>query len=514
MLRFLGLWLAAAAAWTANVEGASPFRVRPYLQNPASDAITVCWFSHAEEPGQITVETPDGPRSLETTPQRAEALGYNPFGNEPGEPLSPPFKHRARITGLKPGTEYQYTVRQSGGEYSDVFRTAPDGNTPIRMIFYADSETEPESTNTPVDWPASKGSNRPPGITKYLADQTTGYLENLKIIDSRRPNFISVVGDLVESGGEQRDWDEFWKHNAGDYNTLAGHIPILAALGNHENFGGPGEFGGYSAKAADYAVDKYLTYFEFPSNGAANPFHEGRYYRIDYGPITLITLDSSDGQPHGTARDTNHNLEGSRAPDFNPGSEQYAWLERQLAEAQLRSRFTFVQYHHTAYGSGPHSVPLGKKNFSGQSGIALRVLQPVFLRYGVDAVFSGHDEMLERSMVTGEEILPDGTASPHELHYYDVGYGGDGLRGSAEGFDNPYRKFLAHDDAPEVWDGRRLVSGGKHYGHLEVDVAPNAQGRWTATLVMAQVFPLTDDDGKVVGWERRTYDDIVTLQQR
>lgn len=492
-----------------------PFRVTPYLQNPAADAISVCWFTPENQPGRVTLEFPGGGRKECTSqPVPAEALNYNPFGPEPGEPRPAPFQHVVRFDGLQPGTWYRYRVQQGDAEFVDVLRTAPDVNTPIRFMVYADSETEPESTGNAVDWPAGKGSNRPEGIKKYLVDQTIGYRENLKLIDARKPDFISVVGDLVESGGEQRDWDEFWKHNAGEYNTLAGHIPLFAAIGNHENFGGPGAFGGYSAKAADYGVEKYRTYFEFPTNGAADPQHRERYYRVDYGPITLITVDSSDGQPHGTAADTNHNLEGSRAPDFNPGSPQYAWLEAQLIDAQQKSRFTFVQYHHTAYGSGPHSVPFGQKNFSGQSGIAMRVLQPLFLKYGVDAVFSGHDEMLERSQVAGEECLPDGRTAPQEIHYYDVGYGGDGLRGSSEGFDNPYRKFLAHDDAPEVWNGNQLVSGGKHYGHLEVNVAPDDNGHWNATLDFAYVFPVTNAAGEVTAWERRTYNDHVVMQQR
>ena len=99
----------------------------------------------------------------------------------------------------------------------------------------------------------------------------------------------------------------------------------------------------------------------------------------------------------------------------------------------------------------------------------------------------------------------------HRIHFYDVGIGGDGLRGPSEGFDNPYRQFLAHDDVPEVWNGKQLVSGGKHYGHLEVNVAQNAIGQWLAELTPVQVFPLLDSEGKVTGWERRTYDDVVTI---
>lgn len=506
LMLVLGVWQGGAAR-------ADSFRVLPYVQNPAPDAMTVRWLSEAETPGVLSVETPDGPRTLHSQPTLARTLAYNPFKEEPGGPHPGlPWRHTVRVTGLKPGTRYSYRVRQGAEEHAASFRTAPAGSfeQPIRFIVYADSETEPESTTSPpVDWPAPPNSNRPEGIDKYLADQTTGYRENCRLIAARRPDFIAIAGDIVECGGEQRDWDEFWRHNAGDFGAVASSVPIVAAIGNHENYAGPG--GGYSAEGANFAVDKFLTYFEVPPNGAANAKHVGRYHRLDYGPISLITVDSSDGLPHKTVSDTNHLLEGSNAPDFNPGSEQYRWLEAELADAQQKSRFTFVQFHHTMYGSGPHSIPFGQPNFSGQSGIAMRVIQPLLFRYGVDAVFSGHDEMLERSLVTGTETLPGGATRPHSIHFYDVGMGGDGLRGPAAGFDNPYRQFLAHDNAPEVWNGRQLVSGGKHYGHLEVNVGLSAAGQWQAELTPVQVFPLVDAAGKVVGWERRTWDDMVTL---
>ena len=495
---------------------AEPFRVTPYLQNPTQDAISILWISPSDQPGTVTLQNQGSSQKFPSLPIRATALVANPFGEEPDGPHpEAPYLHRVRITGLKSGQMYSYSVQQGAASYSDTFRTAPDSNTPIRFLVYSDSETEPESsTSPPVDWPVGPKSQRPKDMTRYVVNQTMGYRENVKVMDHRQPDFITIVGDLVESGGEQRDWDEFWQHNAGKFHTLAGHVPFFAALGNHENFGGPGKFGGYSAAAADFACEKFRTYFEFPENGAKEPFHNERYHRVDYGPITLMTLDSSDGQPHQTANDTNHNLSGSHAADFHPGSEQYAWLERQLAEAQQRSRFTFVQFHHTMYGSGPHSVPFGQSNFSGQSGIAMRVLEPLFHRYGVDAVFSGHDELLERSMTEGQETRPNGTKRLNRIHFYDAGLAGDGLRGSSVGFDNPHRQFLAHDDAPEVWEGQKLVAGGKHYGHLEVNVAPNDKGIWETVITPVHIFPLMNDAGEVTGWERRIYEDVVTIPEK
>ena len=172
----------------------------------------------------------------------------------------------------------------------------------------------------------------------------------------------------------------------------------------------------------------------------------------------------------------------------------------------------FLQFHHTMYGSGSHSIPLGRDGFSGQSGIAVRAIAPILFRYGVDIVFSGHDEMLERSMATGTETAPDGSLRPHSIHFYDVGIGGDGLRGPSTGFDNPFRQFLAHDNSPEVWNGKQLVSGGKHYGHLEVNVARGLDGKWETEVTPVQAFPRLDHDGKLTGWERRTYDDVVKLK--
>jgi len=506
------LWIPAFVLSFSCLE-ADEFRVLPYLQNPSPSAMTVRWLSESDEPGILTVTEESGTRELTSAPVRATTLAYNPFVEEPGGPHPElPWLHSLRVEKLKAATEYKYSVKQGTDSFSGIFRTSPTADQAVRLIAYADSETEPESSTTPpVGWPASANSNRPEGVVNYLVDQTVGYRANCQLIAERRPDLLLVVGDLVECGGEQRDWDEFWRHNAGEFSTLASRIPIIPALGNHENYGGPG--GGYTAEGANFGTEKYLTYFEVPDNGATNPKHKGRYYRLDYGPLTLISLDSSDGLPHKTAADTNHNLEGSNAPDFNPGSKQYRWLESQLEDAQKTSRFVIVQFHHTMFGSGPHSIPFGNQNFSGQSGIAMRVLLPLFMKYGVDLVFSGHDEMLERSEVSGQKVLPEGHSATHSIHLYDVGIGGDGLRGPSVGFDNPYRKFLAHNNAPEVWKDGKLVSGGKHYGHLEVDIRPDQNDGWILEASPVYVFPQLDDNGRAIAWERRVYDDVVRISK-
>lgn len=495
-------WVILSGLVFCAVARADDFRVLPYLQNPSPSEMTVRWLSDSNVAGTLTVTTPGGPLVLNSTPVQAATLGYNPYGTEPGGPHPAlPYMHSVRVSGLAPSTAYNYSVNQNGFTFNSTLTTAVTGNQAVRFMVLADSETEPESTGSRVNWDVPAGVTRPVPYAdgKYVVDQTEGLRQNLNVVASRHPNFISIAGDLVESGGEQRDWDEFWKHFSGDYGTLGSRVPLMNSMGNHENFAGPGAFGGYGSGPSDYAAAKYTTYFESPTNGAADPAHEGRYSRRDYGKVTLITLDSSNGGVQGSANDTNHYIDGTQAPDYAQGSEQYLWASAQLADARADGQIVFVQFHHAPYSVGPHGWPAGTgAGHDNQSGVPMRIYSPLFEQNDVAAVFTGHDEMYEHSIVNG-------------IHYFDIGSAGDGLRGPVAGLTNPYQVFLAHDDAPEVWSGKQLLSGGKHYGHMEVNVTPLAGDQWKVDMLPVYVFPLMDANGTITGWERRVYNDAVTL---
>ena len=56
---------------------------------------------------------------------------------------------------------------------------------------------------------------------------------------------------------------------------------------------------------------------------------------------------------------------------------------------------------------GPHGYDPGPGTGpprDSQSGVPVRALTPLFMRFGVDAVFAGHDEMFERSEIEGMEV--------------------------------------------------------------------------------------------------------------
>jgi len=506
-----------------GISAQDSFRVLPYLQNPASDAMTIIWFSEENIPGQLSCHRKSGLEKINITsvPLPAEALAYPAWENITffgSNAPSFPFRHRVRIENLEPETEYEYTVTQGSDSFSSSFRTAPAGNVPIRFIVYGDPETEPESNNNFTNWVDPVNDNPRP----YLIDQTTGYQNNLDAISLRKPDIIFIAGDLVESGGEQRDWDEFWIHNGGisDQPGIAGEIPVMAALGNHEYYEGP-NLDQYNQPGSERAVKRFLTYFESPSNGSSVEAHEGRYYRLKYGPVTFIVLDVCNNGINKSDDDTNFYLlgeddpGGGNAPGFSPGSQQYNWLEERLIESQKESLFTFVIFHHAPYSSGPHGYPPGEvENTDNQTGTPVRLLTPLFMKYGVDAVISGHDEIWERSEISGIEIKTDQSEELHTIHFYDVGTGGDGLRGPEEGLENPYQKFIVHTDVPEVWENNVLKSGGKHYGHLEVDVLPSGPDTWQAILKPVYVFPVFDPISLAYSdYERRIYDDEISLSR-
>jgi hypothetical protein len=498
--------------------------ITPYLQSPSAEAVTVVWFATEPGAGELTWQAVD--RAADTGQVAVDgdpmpSLAHTPWEAETyfaGVPPKPPFRHRYRVSGLEPGTRYAYRIRQGAETFADTFATAPAVTAAhVRVVFLSDAETEPESTGNATEWTDPAGAS--PG-RRYLVDQTTGLAANLAVVAERRPDLVVLAGDLVESGGEQRDWDEFWRQLTDrGRGGLAARVPVLAVPGNHEYYAGPLQ-GQYGQPASERAMARYLSYFSYPEYRSPEPADAGRYYRLDYGPITLLALDVTNGGPPRSTGDTNFLLngqnddDGGESPGFAAGTFQYAWLETQLRDAQTRSAFTLVVLHHVPWSVGPHGWPAGTgTGHDTQSGVPVRALAPLFLRYGVDALIAGHDEVWERSVVAGTETLPDRTQRPDSMLVFDVGTAGDGLRGPQAGLTNPNQRFLVERDVPEQWRAGVLLDGGKHYGHLELDVFRDGNV-CQAIFKPVYVFPVVAaGEQPTVRFERRVYDDVVTLTE-
>ena len=206
--------LVGAASAAADDLGATPFRVRPYLQNPAADAMTVRWFSETNQAGTLTC---DG-RTFTSAPVLSRDLDYQMTEIVDMQHASAPFLHSVRITGLEPSKSYPYAVEQSGETARAVLTTAPKPGEVgrgggVRLFFYSDAKARPDSRQSRTTWSASPslpGGPRPRWVgDRYVVDETTGYRTNLALIASRaaeslragNPVLCSIVGDLVESGG-------------------------------------------------------------------------------------------------------------------------------------------------------------------------------------------------------------------------------------------------------------------------------------------------------------------------
>ncbi|MGK7890939.1 MAG: metallophosphoesterase [Leptolyngbyaceae cyanobacterium] len=553
------------------------FRVNPYLQQPSSDGMYITWFTEADTSGDVSITGPglDAPLTFTTSPTFEPLLGYTNAernqeisGLEQGSWLlgDENYKHTVDVSGLQPDSTYTYTVTVDGEVFAASFTTAPtaDDWESIRFMAFSDSETEPRGRVNRRDW--QQGALDPDSLARpsvddslwaetlgtsgsrldYPLTENVGYLNNLEIINSRNPDFLVMPGDLIQGGGYQPAWDEFFRHNAGEFDSGLSEYPILPALGNWENFGALN--GGYSTDADGrfgplFGRQKFAVYFDAPANGT--PEHQDNYYRIDYGPVTILTLDSSNGEPDdsrnnyggegqpakisgleftGTGTDTQQNYTreqyeaegGTDLADFNPGSPQWNWVIEQLEDARANGQMVFAQFHHAPYSNGTHGLPMNHENSSGQGGTPMRQYQPLFEQYGVVAVFSGHSEMFERSFVDEDG---DGLG----VYYYDVGVAGDGMRGQRTDANgdllgyNAFSQWTADQSEPELWaevDGvLQNITGGKHYGHLEVNVQRlGDDGGAEITFTPVYSFPILDSNYELIDTERRVYGDEITLQ--
>ncbi|MFN7374853.1 MAG: hypothetical protein ACK54T_01895 [bacterium] len=204
-------------------------------------------------------------------------------------------------------------------------------------------------------------------------------------------------------------------------------------------------------------------------------------------------------------------------PDFNVGTAQYQWAAQQLADARAAGQIIFVQWHHTPLSRGIH----GTNVTSNQSGEAMRIYLPLLEQFRVAGVFTGHSEVAERSFF-------DFDSDGYGINLWDVGMAGDGLRGveDAPGFvsggitawrnnlanpegqswrPNPFSQWTADQSEAEMWNGTQLLSGGKHYGFLEVNLTPLTEGRYRVEFQPWHNFPLNASDAgyTVIGSELR-----------
>lgn len=170
--------------------------------------------------------------------------------------------------------------------------------------------------------------------------------------------FVLMMGDNMY-GGEKAD--DFKKKFENVYKSLLDeNVKFYASLGNHDD-----------------SNQRFYNHFNM---------HGEEFYRLKKGNVAFYALNSN-----------------------YMDKRQVKWLEEELAKDTSEWKIAF--FHHPPYSSG------GKHGSS--SGVR-EVVEPIFLKYGVNAVFNGHEHFYER-------IKPQ-----KGIYYFISGAGGKLRRGDVK----------------------------------------------------------------------------------
>jgi predicted phosphodiesterase len=235
-----------------------------------------------------------------------------------------------------------------------------------------------------------------------IGDMGTGdrpqYEVARQMVEARRwfPfDFVLMLGDNLYGGGRARDYER--RFQAPYWPLLEAGVEFYAALGNHDD---PSE--------------RFYRFFNM--NGDS-------YYTFQKGNVRFFVLDSNYMDP-----------------------KQLAWLETQLRDVAV-SDWKICCVHQPLYSSG---------RSHGSSEELRKYLEPLFIKYGVDVVFAGHEHVYER-------IRPQ-----HGIYYFTEGASGSLRRGdlrkksaiTAKGFDADRSFMLVEIAGDEMYFQTISRTGG------------------------------------------------------
>jgi predicted phosphodiesterase len=171
-----------------------------------------------------------------------------------------------------------------------------------------------------------------------------------------------------------------------------------------------------------------------------------RYYTFKQGQVRFFGLDSTYMSP-----------------------EQIEWLEKELKSSNEKWKIAF--FHHPLYSSGGRHGPELKLR---------SVLEPLFVKYGVDAVIAGHEHFYER-------IKPQ-----HGIYYFTSGAAGKLRKGNvrksditAASFDRD-RSFMLIEIAGDTLHFQSISRLGASVDHGSLQLIGQKESEVSETLSNTQ----------------------------
>lgn len=305
-----------------------------------------------------------------------------------GNPLAPQLPgsthvYAATLGPIPSGAEVRY-MAGSGVRGYTLRHTAsmiPGPGDSLRFVTYADIG---------LDGVAADGSKAP-----NQADDAPFEVRDLAI--KLAPSLVVVPGDLPYNN-QRAGWDSFMRF----LEPLASQIPVMPTVGNHE-----------WDDALGY--DQFLAEFALPNDETS--------YRFTAGPVTFIAVNSDViCRNHARASTGTAPRPCDDGDGGTPNLELLGWVEEALeATAADATPWTVVYHHHPPFSHGSH----------GSDYAAQVLLSPLYERYGVDLVITGHDHVYGRTfpvrdalpVVTGTNEFTKGDGPV----YVVVGGGGRSL---------------------------------------------------------------------------------------
>ncbi len=228
-----------------------------------------------------------------------------------------------------------------------------------------------------------------PFVFLVVGDSGSGGTGQLDVRDrmlATPADFMLSTGDMIYPAGAATDFDpKFFQ----PYHDLLRRLVFWPCLGNHD--------------VQTAAGQPWRDVFYTPAN---NPTHNEDYYSFDFGNAHVVVLDSD--------------------ASTQPGSPQYAFLDRDLADSA--ATWKFVAFHHTIYTTG--------------ATVGIRTaLVPLFDRHHVDIVFMGHVHTYERTKpLVANRVTAPGTGTV----YVTTGGGGQTLGSTVRSSVTAYTESTLH----------------------------------------------------------------------
>ncbi|HET6500026.1 MAG TPA: metallophosphoesterase family protein [Amycolatopsis sp.] len=343
-----------------------------------------------ENPGKVVALPAPKPldqRQLRTGP---EAISFTD-----GVSGQTTYHYHVPLRNLEPDTTYYYQVSDGAATSTTAgasFTTAPRGRFKFRFSSFGD-----------VAEPSAFRSASGESLGPYLQDTsyfTVGAIENPGD-GGGAPLFHLVNGDLSYANDIPHNHAAIWRDYSANVSRSAKNRPWLPTLGNHEVEGGNTDLTGRGAGGLNgpYGHGSYLARFLLPPNGVTNYDGnqlQGHFYSFQVGTVCFIAADADDVvfQPTGINGYTGDLV--PQAGDYSlvaGGSRpnlQTQWLERTLRAARNDPTVDMIVMH-------IHQCPLSSDQGNGTDLGLRQAWLPLFDKYEVDLVLSGHEHVFERS---------------------------------------------------------------------------------------------------------------------